>query len=133
MPFRKFRYSPNNFPNFTSGYKFNSNIDSFLYQSSSNKILNRWCLDVQTRARVSNRTRKVIAQNSWSYWFSSCANPMLNCFAWPQPQPWFSDLLGLSVNHPTQLPLTDALLGQPRSDRFLQDPILIVQVGNSLW
>ena len=70
LPFKKSRYSPNNLPDFFSGYKLNSDIDSLLYQSSSNKILNPWCLDALNSARVSNETRKIIAYNSWSSWFS---------------------------------------------------------------
>ena len=42
LPYEKSRYSPNNLPDFTSGYELNF----FSYQSSSNQILDQWCLDV---------------------------------------------------------------------------------------
>jgi hypothetical protein len=41
--------------------------------------------------------------------------------AWPA-QPWFPDLLQLSVEHPLRLPAFSKLLCQPRSDRFHLDP-----------
>ena len=37
------------------------------------------------------------------------------------PQPWFPDLLDLSVGHPRQLLVMETLLKQPRSDRFHLD------------
>ena len=39
LPFKKSRYSLNNLIDFTFCYKFNSDINSLLYQSSSNQIL----------------------------------------------------------------------------------------------
>ena len=51
----------------------------------------------------------------------SNAQLLLMAPAWPA-QPWFPDLLDLSVDHHGQLPVMETLLKQPRSDRFHLDP-----------
>ena len=75
-------------------------------------------------------------QNLWIYAFPSHqlltkiltklhqfnAQLLLVAPAW-RAQPWFPDFLYLSVDHPRQLPATDTLLKQPRSDRFHLDPV----------
>ena len=74
-------------------------------------------------------------QNLWAYTFpphqlltkvltkllQSNAQLTLVAPAW-LAQPWFPDLLDMSVDHPRQLPVTETLLKQPRSDRFHLDP-----------
>ena len=74
-------------------------------------------------------------QNLWDYAFppyqlltkvltklrQSNTQMLLVAPAWPA-QPWFPDLLDLSVDHPRHLLVMETLLKEPRSDRFHLDP-----------
>ena len=70
--FRKSRYAPSDFADFSGGYKIDSKVDSLTPSSSSN-ISRNWCVDMLLSSKVANENKRALCHDSFATWFADAS------------------------------------------------------------